>query len=242
MDFIQSIGILDIIFIAILAISTLVGLIRGGFREILSLVGLAAALYCAFKFSDMISEQYVSQFFEQARISYIISFIAIIVVVIFIIALVNLLISQLLKASGLSFINRFLGMLFGIVRGGIISSIIVFTLNFIPGISKETWWTKSSMVPFFKTFSLRSYQYLPKNIADYFQSTTQEISKVAGETFNSAVVPKNTTPSQKPITDNTKSDVDMILKSIDNSNQETVQPKIQLESTTDAGLPPSADN
>lgn len=230
MEFLQSVGLLDIVFIVILVVSILLGLLRGAVREVLSLFGLAAAIYLAFKFSDMIAKDYVSQFFEQPRISYVISFVLIIVGTIFAIALVNLLISQLLKASGLSFFNRILGLVFGALRGTVICSILVMVLSFIPGVSQEKWWTESSFAPFFKTIAGKAMGYMPKDVASYVDSTKQTITNVATTANNAASQQSSKGESMRPTTEDKKA-VQNILQSIDGSLQETKPAKIQLESS-----------
>ncbi len=223
MDFLQSVGILDIIFIAILAISVLIGLMRGAVREVLSLVGLVASVYLAFKFADMVSKQYISQFFEQQpRISYIIAFVIIIVVTIFIIALINLLISQLLKASGLSFVDRLLGLIFGTLRGGIFCAILVMVISFIPGATQENWWKKSTLAPFFQKIAAHSSDYIPDEVKNYFNKDKQKNHATTNPQTNNSTQP--TTPESK-----VKQEVDIILNSIDSSLQETKKPTIQLE-------------
>lgn len=245
MEFLQSVGLLDIVFIAILSISILIGLIRGAIREVLSLVGLAAALYLAFKFSDMVSKNYVSQFFEQPKISYIISFILIIVAAIFTIALINLFISQLLKASGLSFINRLLGLVFGALRGAIICSIIVLVIGFIPGATEENWWKESTLAPFFRNIAKRSFDYMPKEVIDYVDSTKKNIEKTTGINRGepSADQPSG---SVRPSSSEQQA-VDHILQSIDQSLKSTEtqpmspQPTIQLESSNGTVSPTDAE-
>lgn len=233
MDFLQTVGILDIVFIGILVISTLIGLIRGAIREILSLVGLGAAIYLAFKFSDMVSKNYVSKFFEQERISYILSFVLIIIATIFIIALINLFISQLLKASGLSFVNRFFGFLFGIFRGGVICSILVLVIGFVPGVTKEKWWTESALAPFFKQIVKQSFDYMPDNVSDYFESAKDNINKVTGvkPTNTTETTVKSVRPSSSgSLTPEQSENVARILQSIESSNKDTKKSGIQLES------------
>ncbi len=153
MDILQSIGILDIIFIVLLTISILLGLIRGVIREVLSLAGLIASVYLAFTFSDMIANKYVSKFLEDPSISYIVTFVLIIIATLFAVTLVNLFFSQLLKASGLSVLNRILGAIFGVLRGALICSILVMVISFIPGVTAQNWWKNSSLVPVFSQLS-----------------------------------------------------------------------------------------
>lgn len=170
MELIETIGILDIIFIGILVISVVVGLIRGAIREILSLVGLFLSVYLAFKFSDTLAKNYVSRVFESEHISYITSFILIVVGTIFAIALVNLLISQLLKASGLSWFDRILGVVFGLLRGGVICVIIVTVLGLLPSVTSSNWWMQSTLAPIFKEVASMGTNYMPESVAKYFDS------------------------------------------------------------------------
>ncbi len=215
MDFLQSIGILDIVFIIILAISTLVGMFRGAVREVLSLVGLAVSIYLAFKFADTLSNNYISQFFEQQpRISYIIAFVIIIVASIFAIALINLLLSQLLKVSGLSFVDRFLGLVFGVLRGGLFCAILTMIINFIPGATQADWWKKSSLAPFFQNIASYSSDYIPDSVKNYFNKDN------AGNQ-----VTKNNAEN------GVEEEIKLVLQSIgDSDNPQKVQkPNIQLE-------------
>lgn len=234
MEFLQSVGILDLIFISIIVISILVGLIRGAVREVLSLVGLAAAIYLAFRFADEISKAYISQFFEQPRISYLVAFILIIIITIFVIALVNLLISQLLKASGLSFVNRFFGLIFGALRGAVICVIIVMVIRFIPGATQENWWKDSALAPFFATIAGRSFDYLPKDIIDYFKEKTT----ITPDKTNAVATDNQTTnQGQMRPEKSVKTQVNTILESIDSSLKDT-----QPATAEPAAAPADTDN
>lgn len=236
MDILQMVGILDLIFIVILAVSTLLGLIRGVIREVLSLVGLVASVYLAFKFSDALSKTYTSQVFEDSRISYIVTFVLIIVATLFAVTLVNLFFSQLLRASGLSFVNRFFGMVFGVLRGTLICSILVLVIGFVPGITSEKWWKDSSLAPIFKNITKTSLKYLPDEVASYFESAKDSVGKAAGEILPSGSLrpskgtsnATNATPTNSTAGNNTENagsneQMQLILQSIDDSRQASTQ-------------------
>lgn len=228
MDILQTIGILDLIFIVVLAISTILGLIRGMVREILSLVGLGASIYLAFTFSDSLSKNYLSQFLENPRISYIVTFVLIIVATLFVVTLINLLFSQLLRASGLSLFNRFFGAIFGALRGAVICSILVMILAFIPGITSKPWWQESTLAPTFQRLTQATFKYLPKEINDYFESAKETVSQATSEIVplptgsgnNSAS--NNTEPQLRPnrsaLTDE---QMRLVLQSIEASRQDS---------------------
>lgn len=213
----ETIGIIDLIFISILAISTLIGLIRGVIREVLSLVGLAASIYLAFTFADKLSKQYTSKFLEEPQISYIVTFVLIIVATLFCVTLINLFFSQLLKASGLSFVNRFFGAMFGLIRGAVFCSILVMVMGFVPGMSSKTWWQASTLAPIFKNLTKATFKYLPKEINDYFDSAKNSVGRAANELG----VPVNTNADEQTLQHG------VILESIDNVNnaiQENAEP------------------
>lgn len=174
-------NIIDLAFITVLAISVLVGLIRGLVREILSLVGLIASIYCAISFSEKLSKQYVLDFLENERISYIFTFVAIVVGVLFITTLVNLFFSQLLKASGLSLLNRLLGAVFSVLRGAVICSIVVMVIGFAPDVKSQSWWKTSKMIPSFQKFTQLMLKHLPKKVGGYVETAKDSARRATNE-------------------------------------------------------------
>ncbi|PIE39807.1 MAG: hypothetical protein CSA51_04105 [Gammaproteobacteria bacterium] len=228
----------------------LLGLIRGAIREVLSLVGLAASIYLAFKFSDPLAKTYVARVFEDPRISYIVTFVLIIVATLFAVTLVNLFFSQLLKASGLSFVNRFFGVVFGLIRGTVICSILVLVIGFVPGITSEKWWQDSSLAPVFKNITKASLKYLPDEVASYFESAKQGIGKAANElgvpnNINTTPASDNTAPATRPDSQQPQSQppkttsdsgeaaqTQQILQSIDDSRQDSAKGAEAAPATT----------
>ncbi len=235
MELLQSIGFLDIIFVTILVISAVIGLIRGAVREVMSLVGLVAAVYFAFKFSDTLSKSYVSKVFEDPQVSYIVAFVLIIILTLFAIAIISSLANKLLSASGLSFVNRFLGLLFGLVRGSIINTILVLIIGFIPGVSNEGWWKQSKLAPIFRNLAQQASGQLPKDLSTYLDSGKKTLNAV-GETVLQIDLDKGA--EKTPKTGKENSDIDKILESIQDSNKEAgSEIKIQLESTKPVQTP-----
>ncbi len=234
MENIQGVGILDLIFYVILAISILVGLIRGVIREVLSIAGLVVALYLAFTFSDAVSKKYVLQFLEnEPRISYILTFTLIIVATLFAVTLINLFFSQLLKASGLSFVNRFFGIVFGALRGGIICAIIVLVLGFIPGVPDKSWWQASTLVPTLKNLTRSAFKYLPKEVGGYVDSARDSVGRITSDiVLPSTSSPNSTTQSQENLHQNRSASSQRVNRpqSVQNPVQPTQPEKLVLES------------
>lgn len=250
MAVLETVGILDLIFSGILLISILVGLIRGAIREVLSLIGLAVAIYLAFTFSETISNQYVSRFFEEPKISYLVSFILIILAAIFTIALINMFFSQLLRASGLSFVNRFMGLVFGAIRGVVICSIIVLVMSFVPGVTQKPWWKASAMVPILQSVTKLTMKYLPDNVSDYLGKTEKQVKKTINQVSNDLNQGQSQNKSQNTDALGSKmqqiqqaaESTQKILQSISESDKETQRPAIELESATEKNDAEAAPN
>ncbi len=230
METVQNMNTLDLILIAILLISVIIGLIRGGVREILSIVGLALAIFLAFTFADKIGKDYISKFFDSPSISYTVAFTLIIIITILAVGLVNLLISQLLKASGLSFLNRFLGIVFGFIRGGVISSIIILVLGLIPGISSKDWWTQSKSVPILREVTDILKPYIPekilkqldtKDIKNKVKQKVQEILNNSSSDTDSTKLKKITKDIINSASETTKEQINQKTQGIINSATET---------------------
>ncbi|SUO97603.1 CvpA family protein [Suttonella ornithocola] len=189
----EGINILDAILGGIVIISALVGIARGLVREILSLAAWVIALWVAYKFSEQVSAQFVSQFIVDDRISYLASFGLLFILSLFAIGLLNLLIASLFNATGLTGFDRLLGMLFGIARGVIIGALVVFFASLYPGIDKEPWWQQSKLVPGFSNLANWGIAKLPLNI----RARVQE----AIDSNNVGVLETLETPSHPQVTE-----------------------------------------
>ena len=117
---------IDVALGGILIISALIGLMRGFVKEILSLIAWGVAAYAAWMLAEPVAKDYVSRVFNDEKIAYIAALGAIFIGTLFLIGVVNLLISQVLKMTGLGFLDRLLGLILGTVRGVLIGALITF--------------------------------------------------------------------------------------------------------------------
>ncbi len=109
----------------VIGVSTLVSLWRGFVREALSLGAWVAAFVVAALLTDRLTvmlEPHISHEAGRFVLAYAVLFIATLVLG----ALINSLMAQLIRITGLSGIDRILGMAFGVARGLII--VVVLTL------------------------------------------------------------------------------------------------------------------
>ena len=63
-------------------------------------------------------------------------------------ALINFLIGELIRVTGLSGTDRFLGMVFGAARGALLVVVLVGLLSLAP-VQEDVWWQQSVLLPHF---------------------------------------------------------------------------------------------
>ena len=164
----ETLNYIDVALGGALAISALVGLMRGFLKEILSLIAWGAALYAAWLFAQPVAENYVIKFLSDSYIAYIAAFGGIFIGVLFLIGVVNLLISQVLKATGLGFLDRLLGLILGTVRGVLIGALIIFGLKFMVGTpDKLPMWRDSTLAPYFESMATWGYEQLSPKVREW---------------------------------------------------------------------------
>ena len=136
---------IDASILIIIMLSSIFGLWRGLVREIFSLVTWIFALLVARRYSDVLANFLFSSFDNQT-ISYVVAFALIFIIVMMLGTLLNFLLSKLLMFTGLKFIDRLLGGVFGIARGVIISFIGLFASSFF--FSQAQVWQQSKLIPY----------------------------------------------------------------------------------------------
>jgi membrane protein required for colicin V production len=155
----------DYVILAVLFISVLIGLARGLISEVLSLVIWVAAFWLAWLFGPVVARYFegsVSLPTARIAIGYGLCFITVLLVG----AVLRFLISRLVSGSGLGGVDRLFGMLFGLARGVLIVSGVVFLLGFTP-LPNEPLWRESTMLPQFAVPAAWLGQQVPANVREY---------------------------------------------------------------------------
>lgn len=133
--------------IAIIVISCLISLKRGFVKEALSLVTWIVAGVVAWMFGGALA-QHLTSFIEMPSARIIAGCAILFVATLLVGALVNFLISELVRVTGLSGTDRFLGMVFGGARGALLVVVLVGLLSLAP-VQQDPWWQQSSLIPHF---------------------------------------------------------------------------------------------
>ena len=136
---------IDTAILIVIAISAAFGLWRGFVKEVLSLLSWIAALLVARVYSVPIAGLLVNMI-ESEAIRYVTAFALLFVIVIMLGTLINHFMAKLLTITGLKFLDRLLGAVFGLARGTGIVLVILFILNVF--VSETKWWQESTLIPY----------------------------------------------------------------------------------------------
>lgn len=128
----------DYIAIAVLALSALIGLMRGFMREILSLVAYVVAFISAIWWGPDLSN-WLAHYIENGLLRTITAYGAMFLIVLLLIGLLNMALGALLDRTGLTPADHGLGAVFGTVRGVIIILALVGLAGYTE-LPSEPWW------------------------------------------------------------------------------------------------------
>ena len=152
----ESLNVFDWILVAIISASCIFGLLRGFVKELLSLASWIAAFFVARLFSFKLSN-FMVDWIDQPQFRLIAAFAILFAATLVVGALINNVFSRLVSATGLSGTDRLFGMVFGIVRGGLLVIVLVSLLSLTP-VSNDQWWQSSLIIPHFILVDEWSYK------------------------------------------------------------------------------------
>jgi membrane protein required for colicin V production len=156
---------IDYAIIGLVFISLFIGFLRGFVKEAFSLViwmlGIWVGLSFSREFSGFLAQ---SISYPSARIAA--SFAILFVMTLIVGGLVSFLLGVLVNKTGLTGTDRFAGMIFGIVRGLVVVSIIVMLAGLTP-LPEDSWWKESKLIPPFQSLALWLRDQIPSGLAGY---------------------------------------------------------------------------
>lgn len=143
----MTLGWIDWAIIAIIAVSALISLARGFVKEALSLLTWVVAGLVAWLFGGALAG-HLAPFIETPSIRVIVACSILFILTLLLGGLINYLIGQLVRVTGLSGTDRFLGMIFGAARGALLIVVAVGLLSLAP-VEGDVWWRQSELIPHF---------------------------------------------------------------------------------------------
>ena len=162
----------DYVILGVIAISILVGAIRGFIKEAFSLVVWAAAFLVAFQYSGALALQLENHIeLPSARTS--LAFAGLFLSVLLVGGLLTFLIGKLVEKTGLSGTDRLLGGVFGGVRGLVLVLALMLVAGLTP-VPQDPWWQQSRSLQSLMPLAEWSAQFLPDYILEYMELTPDE--------------------------------------------------------------------
>ena len=186
-----GLNLADWFILIVLIASGIISFARGFTKEFLSLFLWLAAFIAAISLEYLATPK-INEFIGNEEISKIISYIVVFVIFIFIGGMIIKFISKLIKWSGASGFDRFLGVVFGLMRGSIVLFVIFLLLP--SGIKTTDLINNSKITPIIQKYAPEIEAYFRKLIDN--RNVVEEALEII-EPLKQEVVPE-------PISEDTK--------------------------------------
>lgn len=153
----------DWIVLAVTVASSLLGMWRGLVSEVLALLAWVAGFFAARAWGGMVADL-LSAWWHDPALRQMAGFVGVFIVTLLLFAVARWVISRLLRAVGLGLVDRFLGTLFGIVRGLLIvlTGVLVCGMTELP---RQAWWREAFLAPPLETAVVAVKPWLPPQLA-----------------------------------------------------------------------------
>lgn len=157
----------DYLIIGIILISSGISIVRGFIKEVLSLASWILSFWVAMMFYSHLSTLLI-RYIDVPSVRFFVAFFILFVVTLVLCALVNHVISQVVEKTGLTGTDRSLGVVFGILRGIAIVTILVLAAGATP-MPNDSWWQNSLLLEHFEKLAIWVRDLLPADIANYIE-------------------------------------------------------------------------
>lgn len=156
---------IDYSIIALIAISSAIGLMRGFIREAFSLAMWVVAVWVGLKFSRSFSG-FLGDFISVPSVRIAVAFALLFFLTLILGSIISYLLAELVKKTGLTGSDRFAGMIFGIARGFVVVAIAVMLAGLTP-LPEDAWWKESTLIPPFQSLAIWFREHIPSGLTDY---------------------------------------------------------------------------
>ena len=165
----------DILIIVVLGYSLVRGLFRGLVKELSSLIGVLGGFYAAYTYYKVLAGL-LSKLIHDISYLNILSFLIIFCGVLIIVGVLGVIIKYLLNIAFLGWIDRIGGVVFGVLKGILIVSVLFITLTaFLP---KGTAFIKNSeLAPHVSWISEKMANVISKEMKQDFNAKLGELKK-----------------------------------------------------------------
>lgn len=128
----------DFVALGVVAISVVLGLVRGAVREVLSLLSWVGAFLLARAYTEPLSVHLASSI-QSPTLRLLATFVVLFLLALALFTLLAWALAQLLKSLGLGPLDKMFGMLFGVARAALILVALVLLAGLTP-LPREAFW------------------------------------------------------------------------------------------------------
>lgn len=153
----------DYVVIAVLALSALLGWMRGVVGEILALVSWVIAFVVA-GMASLAVAPWLPASLNGADLRIVVAWALTFVAVLLLVAIVRSLLKALLKAAGLGGLDRLMGAGFGVLRGVVVVLVLAIAGGLTP-LPASAWWRTASLSLPVETAAIAVKPWLPQALA-----------------------------------------------------------------------------
>ncbi len=158
--------VVDVVIIFVIILSALFGLLRGFMKESISLAKWVIATWIAATFAPKLAPL-LPMAIESEAVRQAISFASLFILVFLLGTLVAHLVTRMLIKTGLTSVDRVLGIGFGVIRGALIIIIFVIVGGHFPQLPQQDWWQQSIMLERFENIVIWMQDYVPNMEMSY---------------------------------------------------------------------------
>lgn len=162
---------IDIAILAIVLVSAGISLLRGFFKEAISLATWIAAFWVAATFSTD-QARFFESLIDTPSLRAAASFGLLFLVTLILGSLINKAMQEMIEFTGFGGMDSLLGMLFGTARGLLIISMLVMVAGMTP-LTQDLWWQESALLDHFQQMADWLLTQLPEDLKRYFPYTSR---------------------------------------------------------------------
>lgn len=159
---------IDVLILVLIGVSVAISVIRGFFKEAVSLATWVGAVLITLIFTSRFASLLPRDTIESPEARYAISALILFFGSMIMGSLMNFLFQKILKATERGKLDMWLGIGFGTLRGLVIVTLLVLLANLIPAFKQETWWRQSAFIPSVQKAAQFIHAQLPRELAQHF--------------------------------------------------------------------------
>ncbi len=160
----------DIFLLVIIAITIVLGAVRGFLRQVIGLLAVVLGLVLAIKYYSFGAE--VFAFIRNNNLAQLLGFFLIFLAILCVGWVINILLAKAIRGPFKS-LNRFLGAGLGLIKGVLICGVVVFGFLVFPVNPKAL--ERSQLTPYCIQIAKAAYNLIPQELKDKFNEAYQEI-------------------------------------------------------------------